>query len=874
MTPGTRLGPYEVVGPLGAGGMGEVWRARDTRLGRDVAIKVLPADYGADGDRLRRFELEARATAALNHPNILAVFDIGTHEGQPYLVEELLEGESLRARLRGGALPVARVIELAVQVAQGLAAAHEKGIVHRDLKPENLFLTRSGHLKILDFGLAKLARPDAAGRQVSEAPIHSAATEEGHVLGTVGYMAPEQVRGLPCDHRADIFALGCVLHELLSGHRPFVGETLADTLSAILSRDPPPLLGTPDREIPPALQAIVGRCLEKAPEDRFQSTRDLAFDLALVSRGSGRGVSAPPEPAVAHRRLRRMVIAAGAIAVAAACVGLALVSFSLGRRSAHLPGPRFQPLTFQRGWVSSARFTADGQTVVYSASWSGEPTEVFSIRLGSPESVPLGYTHADLLAVSPTGELALLRSPEAVSFPALVSILTRWPSVSAAFFPKGSTLALAPFSGGTPRGLEASGFAADYSPDGRALAVARVTATGTQLEYPQGTVRSEGAWGTRAGRHMASLTVARLSPDGRQLAYLKGGTELVVAEISGGSTTLASDLVPNGFAWSPDGSEVWIVHGEELRAVSLSGRQRTLCQLPYELGLQDVARDGRVLVTLGQRSRRLFFRGEHDERERELSWLDWSMPSGLSADGRLLVIWEAGYGVVGVPMVCVRDTGGAPPVKLGDGRIPTLSPDERFVAAVRRDGSEIAVYPIGPGAVQTVQIAGIHVVMAFALDGGRTLCFTGHEPSRPSRIWVTDTAGSRPRPISPEGVRLRGLTPDGTGALGMSGPGWLLYPLAEGEPREVKGLQERDWIAALAADGQTAFAYRRTEAPVRIFKVNLRTGERELHRELTLPDPVSPVMGPTDVCMTRDGASYAYSYVTGLRTLYLVEGLK
>jgi tetratricopeptide (TPR) repeat protein len=317
MEPGTRLGPYEIVAPIGAGGMGEVWRARDTRLGRDVALKVLPATFADDPDRLRRFEQEARATAALNHPNILAIFDIGTHEGQPYLVEELLEGESLRARMRGGALPVAKAVELAVQVAQGLAAAHEKGIVHRDLKPENLFLTKGGHLKILDFGLAKLARPDTAGRHVSEVPTHSVATEEGHVLGTVGYMAPEQVRGMACDHRVDVFAFGCVLYEMLSGQQAFRGETPADTISAILSKDPPPLSG-PGRDVPPALQGIVRRCIEKRPEDRFSSAHDLALALAVTS-GSDATV-----PTRAARSQERHLLAGAAIVAAVAVVALAL----------------------------------------------------------------------------------------------------------------------------------------------------------------------------------------------------------------------------------------------------------------------------------------------------------------------------------------------------------------------------------------------------------------------------------------------------------------------------------------------------------------------------------------------------------------------
>ena len=280
---GTRLGPYEVSVPLGVGGMGEVYRARDTRLGRDVAIKVLPREFAAEPDRLRRFEQEARAASALNHPNILTVYDVGTHAGAPYLVTELLEGESLRDRLKEGALPARKAVDLAVEVASGLAAAHEKGIVHRDLKPENLFVTTDGHAKILDFGLAKLITPAAGAASASDVSTVAGATEPGTILGTAGYMAPEQVRGHTVDHRADLFALGCVLYEMLSGERPFAGATVADTLAAVLTRDPRPLA---DRQpdVPAALERVALRCLEKRPEERFDTARDVAFALRALAQ--------------------------------------------------------------------------------------------------------------------------------------------------------------------------------------------------------------------------------------------------------------------------------------------------------------------------------------------------------------------------------------------------------------------------------------------------------------------------------------------------------------------------------------------------------------------------------------------------------------
>jgi TolB-like protein/Tfp pilus assembly protein PilF len=293
---GTRLGPYEIVSPLGAGGMGEVYRARDARLNREVAIKVLPAAFSADADRLRRFEQEARSASALNHPNILTIHDLGSHDGSPYVVFELLEGETLRERMAEGSLSQRRALDSAIEIARGLAAAHERGIVHRDLKPENVFLTKDGSVKILDFGLAKLTHPEAASGEGSKAPTQTVPTEPGVVMGTVGYMSPEQVRGQAADHRSDIFSFGAMLHEALSGQRAFRGATSADTMSAILKEEPPELTSVrPD--LPPALAHIVRRCLEKSPAERFQSARDLGF--ALTETG---GVSAPAPVRLPGRR--------------------------------------------------------------------------------------------------------------------------------------------------------------------------------------------------------------------------------------------------------------------------------------------------------------------------------------------------------------------------------------------------------------------------------------------------------------------------------------------------------------------------------------------------------------------------------------------
>src|SRR2546425_453046 len=292
LTASTRLGPYDIVAPLGAGGMGEVYRARDTRLGREVAVKVLPESVSADPERVRRFEQEARAAGMLNHPNIVAIYDVGTHNGCSYVVSELLEGETLRKRISEGAMAQRKTIEYGLQIAQGLAAAHAKGIMHRDLKPDNLFLTNDGRVKILDFGLAKLMdRGDPSDR--TSAPTVAVETSPGVVMGTMGYMSPEQVRGQPTDHRTDIFTLGAILYEMLAGRRAFAGASSADVMSAILKEDPPEL---PVVQVSTGLDRVLRHCLEKRPEDRFESARDLAFALESLSgfSGASRAVVATP----------------------------------------------------------------------------------------------------------------------------------------------------------------------------------------------------------------------------------------------------------------------------------------------------------------------------------------------------------------------------------------------------------------------------------------------------------------------------------------------------------------------------------------------------------------------------------------------------
>jgi serine/threonine protein kinase len=381
LTPGTKVGPYEVISPLGEGGMGEVYRARDTRLGRDVALKILPDSFARDPGRLHRFEQEARAVAALNHPNILAIHDIGQHNGSPFLVSELLEGETLRTALDRGALPQRKTIEHGVQIAHGLAAAHEKGIVHRDLKPENIFITKDGRIKILDFGLAKLAQT-AVARQEG-ITLTSSHTAMGVVMGTASYMAPEQVRGEAADPRTDIFAFGAVLYEMLTGVRAFRRDTAPETMTAVLKEDPPEL-SDPDHKVSPTLDRIVRRCLEKNPEQRFQSARDLSFALSALSGTDTTGVAhATPAP----RRVPRLLWPSLAVAMAA----IAVVTWFVARRPAAAERMQFAiPVPEE---VSHLALSRDGSMLVFVApdENSGLPM-LYVQRIGSPTATLLPGT--------------------------------------------------------------------------------------------------------------------------------------------------------------------------------------------------------------------------------------------------------------------------------------------------------------------------------------------------------------------------------------------------------------------------------------------------------------------------------------------------
>ena len=862
LSPGIRLGPYEVLDSLGAGGMGEVYRARDPRIGREVAVKVLPASFSSDPERLKRFEQEARAAGLLNHPNITAVYDVGSQDGSPYVVTELLEGETLRSRLSPGALPTRKAIDYAIQITRGLAAAHEKGIVHRDLKPENLFVTKDGRAKILDFGLAKLKQTEGAAGGETNLPTGSLGTEPGLVLGTMGYMSPEQVRGKAADQRSDIFSFGAILYEMLSGKRAFHGDTTADTITAILTKEPADLSET-NRNIPPGLERIVRHCLEKNPEERFYSAHDLAFDLEALSGASGTSATTVTS-AIALRRERRArwPLVAGALLATALVAGI--LSFLAGKRAGRVPPPSFHQLTFRRGELVSARFAPDGQTILYSAAWDGKPMEIFQNRRERPESRPFGLVGADVLSISRSGEMAISLNRH----------------ISGPFIRSGTLAQMGVSGGGAPREILENVEWADWAPDGTSLAVVRDAETKKRLEFPIGKpLYDTDGW----------ISHARVSPKGDFVAFADhpaqgddGGTVAVV-DRSGKKKTL-SDLFATlqGVAWSPDGSEVWFTaapygFNRGLYAVSLDGKQRLQSRVTGNLTLKDVSHDGMVLLSHDVLRAGINASISGEEKERDLSWLDWSLAIDLSADGKTLLIGESGEGGGQGYSVYLRKTDGSPAVRLGEGGGDDLSPDGKWALSVIKPTTEaqIALLPIGAGQVRLLPREGLQVRTGAFLPDGKRLLFGANEPDRGERIFVRDLEGGKPRAISPEGYRgfFQAISPDGR-TIPVRGPDrkFYLYPVEGGEPMPLPGLTASDSVGGWSADGRL-YVYRRGDLPMKVYRLDVATGKKEIWKTV-MPGDSSGIAQISPVIPTPDGSSYVYTYSRTISDLYLVEGLR
>lgn len=867
LTSGTKLGPYEIQSPLGAGGMGEVYRARDTRLGREVALKVLPEFFARDADRLRRFEQEARAVAALNHPNILAIYDIGKHDGAPYIVSELLEGGSLRAELDRGPLTPRKASEYAAQIAQGLAAAHDGNIVHRDLKPDNVFITKEGRAKILDFGLAKVA-PNPAAAPSAGLTLTSSPTEAGVVMGTVGYMAPEQVRGAVVDSRTDIFAFGAVLYEMISGQRAFHRDTAAETMTAIL-KDDPPELSEMDHPVPPGLERIVRRCLEKQPEQRFQSAKDLAFALDALTGTSSKSAPHAAVPDIKDRAARPGWIAVAATSVLSLALGAAIVWFL---RPGPPPPPAFKKVSFHRGEVIRARMAPDGKTVIYSARLNGGELDTYTIRDEYPESKPLGLHGASLLSISSQGLLAVLVHPQYF-----------------AHFQWFGTLAASPLGGGAPRELLENVADADWSPNGNELAVIDRDHSQWRLQYPIGKVLMQG------GNWLSDL---RVSPDGKQVAVFRhppnvddrGDVLLIdrdgkVRVVSTGWESL------EGMAWAPSGKEIWFSAAEVgeqycIRAMSLSGKQRTVNCGTSPTRIHDIAPSGRALVSTEEHQVKMALAehaaspksGPNSSEERDLSWLDSPYGPHLSSDGGEILFTdqsgEAGnqYGVY------VRKTDGSPAGRIGEGGFATdLTADGKW-ALILLPGDpagRVQIVPVGPGQPTVLHWEGIQPLWATWFPDGQHIMLLADHSGQAGGFYITDENGSAPKLVWPgDGAGDARVAPDGQHFFVLEKGAWAVRSIAAGSNRPIPSIQGREFPIGWTSDSKHIFTQISTPTGLTINKIDLNSGQRELWQMIKPKDQVGLNPLSTPIAITPDGRWMAYHYGTQLGQLYRSDNLK
>lgn len=858
---GSSIGHYQITGRIGGGGMGEVWRAHDSELNRDVAVKVLPKEFAENADRLGRFQQEARSLAALNHPNLLMVHDAGIHGGQPYLVSELLEGKTLRELLEIGPLSERKMVDYALQLAHGLAAAHAKGIIHRDLKPENIFVTHEGRLKILDFGLAKL-RPALAGAgpgSVPEAATLIERTQPGVVLGTASYMSPEQVRGEPVDPRSDLFAFGLVLYEMLSGQRAFRKASAAETMAAILNEEPPSLpslAGNP----PVGVIRIAERCLEKAPEHRFQTAADLAFALESLSHSSASHLGVMPGEV--GRKTNRWPKLAW---IAAFLAAMLLAGFWL--RPARSDPAHYQQITSRPGTVLHARFGTDGQSMVCSAQWGNEPITIFSTsERGLFTQVPV-VTNADLLAVSKAGDLAVLVGPKRHAWLLQSGTLARMKPGEAA------------------RPLLENVLEADWFPDGENLLVVRKLAGGYRLEeYPSGHVLHQSS---------GYLSYPRVSPQGDRVAFLahtgSGDNRgwAVIMNRSGQTNAVCGEWIAvEGLVWEPAGREVWFGVGPtdmqtwELRALSVRGQVRRLTGLPGIGVPSDIDRSGRLLLNR-VRTEWEVVSGRIPEGSETPIYPVGDGPVGeLSPDGRHYLLCYQGYKAGSSYTAYLGNIDGSPAVQLGAGYPVALSPDGRWVIAIRASPRDYVLLPTGLGQVRTLDLPGIDPVHAGWLGNSRILV-TGRGADHQLRFHVKDLrseaiqtlnlAGVRPQrssiPVSPSGDKF--VAVDTNHVL-------LVCSLDETPPQPIPGTAANDLVIGWCADNNSVFIVRAQSRPtLRVERVHTGSGPTD-------PTPVLILQSrrgegaATDrwVSLTPDGKTYLATTLKVLSDLFLVDGLR
>jgi hypothetical protein len=838
--------------------MAEVYRARDTRLAREVALKIVTEALSSDPDLVRRFEQEARLAGSLNHPNLVAVYDVGLHDSAPYFVTELLRGESLRARLTRGAVPTSTALDWATQMARGLAAAHARAIIHRDIKPDNVFVCSDGQVKLLDFGIAKLTEAAAltGTHDLMEATVTptGGATRTGSVLGTPGYMSPEQLRGEPLDARSDIFSWAATIYEVLAGHRAFPGATFVESGYSILHRDPEPL----PAEVPAPVAEVVLRCLDKDPARRIQSASDLAFALEVIGHATGSTARGPPP------RARRRGRGLGLGVVAAALLIASTAALVRVRQGAHpAPALTFEPVTFRWGTVTAARFLPDGRAA-FSAAFEDNPEQIFVRPARSTLAQAIGLSDARLMASAGNAELAVLLRPRHVTVSTFRGTLAQVPSV-----------------GGTPRSLADDTEFADWSSKGELLTVRFVNGT-RALESPPGHLLfSAKGW----------MSNPRFSHSGQSIAFLHhpfAGDdmgEVVVLDRTGKSKTL-SRRWPSAFglAWSPDDGEVWFTEGptvpNEIHAASLSGKERIVYTASSSIVLQDISATGEVLLVDSLDRFDLSYASKSGS-QRLLSFTDGNASLGA--------VSESGQALFGVAdplttedalLAVLRSVDGSPPQVIGHGYPLDLSADGRWALVQSYDETRVSALPTGPGQARAFDTHDLNIRSARFLPGNTGFVAVARAPSEnAARLYVVDGEKRTADPLGE--VRLSTkreslyLSPDATIAAALTIDNRLaLISVADGAPlpvpAEFADMRPKGW----SAQGELWLGQGGTSAPARmhLYRVDLRTG-RTLEERTISPPELAGTTHISGVEISRSGEHVVFFYDRNPGRLLIARGL-
>ena len=853
---GREFGPYRLNELLGAGGMGDVYRARDTVLERDVAIKILPEAFSADPERLARFKLEAQFLASFSHPNIAAIYGVHEADGIRGLVLELVDGETLRQRIDRGAIPLYDAMRIARQIGEGLDAAHQRGIVHRDLKPSNITIARDGTTKILDFGLAKSVSTDRGGAESRESIVGGS---EGLVLGTASYMSPEQARGELVDKRADIWAFGCVCFEMLTGLPAFRGRP---TGARPVGAPTGPRWDLLPVDVPAGVTDLLKRCLDEDPRRRRRDIGDVLIDLDAAS-----GASAAPRKEPDRRTSRLFAVTIGLAVVASAFVA----GWAVGGREPRLPEqPIWRKLTFDEGYVHTARFGPDGQTVLYSASWGGQPFRVFSTTVLGPESRALDLPPAGLLGVSRSGQLALALS---CGYRASQGGCT-------------GTLARAPLLGGAPRPLAEDVHAADWGPDGTLAAI-----VSNRLEYPLGTPLAD-----RAGN-------VRISPDGTRLAAAEreGDSWNIVVRAGGARQVLSADWTfVSGLAWAADSQSVFVSgvgpsnNDDAVSRIAMDGTTRIVLRSRPRVRVLDADSSDRLLIDQSQSTTRSWI---HDPQSagtrRDLTWLGGSVVDAISHDGRQVLLTvrtgatlEGGRALTSLALypIYVRPTGGGPAALLGNGYGHALSDDGRWALASTREDrdAKMVLFPLGPGSARTLDNDGLDMRPATnagakaSFAGSNRIVFAARRDEGQARTYVQSIDGGAPALVVHEPGRLVSpVAPDGDRFVSQRSDGslWLASLSERPAVRIPFALQANQSIRQWSDDGRELFLMTVRDDRWVVTRVDVASGGTQPHREI-MRDALEDNLFRGAVQISRGGSVVAGTGNRTISDLFLIEGVR